>query len=154
MQVNDKTITESILFNATNRPTEFEKCQIIDFLHHELNSEEHSKQDIRKAIEYSTKEKTSFGGFTMVERIHKQIVGVAVINQTGMEGYIPENVLVYIATESNYRRQGIATRLLDQIIRHAKGDISLSVSDSCDAKCLYEKYGFTSNRIEMRLKRG
>lgn len=153
MEIQNGTMTHTILFNATNRPSEVEKRQIIDFLFDQLEEYGDAKPDIRKAIEYSTKEKTSFGGFTMVEKVRDDIVGVVIINQTGMEGYIPENVLVYIATHRDFRGQGIGKKLMEQTIRHAKGDIALHVEKDNPARFLYEKFGFVNPYIEMRLKR-
>jgi len=34
-----------------------------------------------------------------VSYLEKEISGVVVVNQTGMKDYIPENILVYIATD-------------------------------------------------------
>lgn len=81
------------------------------------------------------------------------IKGAVVINRTGMSGYIPENILVYIATDKNTRGKGLGTRLLKDVLEHAQGDIALHVDENNNARKLYEKFGFTTPYLEMRLKR-
>ena len=82
-----------------------------------------------------------------------EISGVVVINQTGMKGYIPENILVFIATNKNHRGKGIGKLLMQKTIELAEGSIALHVEPENPAKFLYEKVGFSSKYIEMRLKK-
>ena len=83
--------------------------------------------------------------------MEKELVGVVVINQTGMEGYIPENILVYIATHNGYRGKGIGKKLMQKAIETTKGNIALHVEPDNPARLLYEKLGFTNKYLEMRL---
>lgn len=147
------TKKQCVVFNTLNRPSEHEKEQIINFLHEHLQQYGDAKKDIRKAIEYALKEFTSFGGFICVLKDEGKIVAASVVNQTGMSGYIPENILVYIATDMNKRGRGYGKTLMDQILKHAAGDIALHVEKDNPAKHLYEKFGFTNPYLEMRLKR-
>ena len=70
-----------------------------------------------------------------------------------MGGYIPENILVYIATHKDYRGEGLGKKLMTEAIGHAKGDIALHVEANNPAKNLYFKLGFTNPYLEMRLKK-
>ena len=70
-----------------------------------------------------------------------------------MGGYIPENILVYIATHKAHRGEGIGKKLMEATLLHANGDIALHVEQNNPAKFLYEKFGFTNPYLEMRLKR-
>ena len=81
------------------------------------------------------------------------IRAAVVINRTGMDGYIPENILVYIATDKNHRGKGIGRTLIQQTIDATDGDIALHVDADNPAKKLYEKFGFTNPYLEMRLKK-
>ena len=144
---------ETKVFDAVNKPTEFEKKELVDFLFEHLEQYGDSKNDIQKAIDYSIKEFSSFGGFTMLIKNENTIKGIVVINQTGMGGYIPENILVYIATHKNHRGEGLGKDLITKAINHAKGDIALHVEANNPAKHLYEKFGFTNPYLEMRLKK-
>jgi ribosomal protein S18 acetylase RimI-like enzyme len=70
-----------------------------------------------------------------------------------MSGYIPENILVYIATHKDFRGKGLGKKLMQEAINFAKGDIALHVEANNPAKYLYEKLGFTAPYLEMRLKK-
>jgi ribosomal-protein-alanine N-acetyltransferase len=141
------------IYDALNKPTSIEKKKVVNFLHTHLQEYGDEKKDILKAIDYSLKEFNSFGGFTMLLSKDNSIVGVTVINKTGMGGYIPENILVYIATHNEYRGKGLGKRLMQKAIEHTKGDIALHVEADNPAKYLYEKMGFTNPYLEMRLKK-
>jgi ribosomal protein S18 acetylase RimI-like enzyme len=69
-----------------------------------------------------------------------------------MEGYIPENILVYIAVDGSQRGKGIGKTLMQKAISLAQGDIALHVEPDNPARHLYEKLGFTNKYLEMRLK--
>lgn len=141
------------IFDKATRPNAIEKERIVNFLHENLQQYGDPKDQIEKAIDYSTQSYPSFGGFTMLLMEDEGIKGAVVINRTGMSGYIPENILVYIATDKNTRGKGLGTRLLKDVLEHAQGDIALHVDENNNARKLYEKFGFTTPYLEMRLKR-
>lgn len=141
------------IFDSVNKPTEFEKQTIVNFLFENLEQYGDPKYQINKAIEYSLKEFESFGGFTMLLQDDKQIIAAVVINQTGMGDYIPENILVYIAVHNQHRGEGVGSKLLKSVVKYTKGDIALHVEANNPAKRLYEKFGFTNPYLEMRLKK-
>jgi GNAT superfamily N-acetyltransferase len=141
------------VFDAENKPTNIEKTEIITFLFEHLQEFGDPKKDIQKAIDYSVKEFISFGGFTMLIMEDNVIVGATVINETGMGGYIPENILVYIATHKDYRGKGFGKTLMQKAVGYCEGDIALHVEANNPAKKLYEKLGFTNPYLEMRLKK-
>ncbi|MBZ4651594.1 MAG: gcn5-related n-acetyltransferase [Proteiniphilum sp.] len=143
----------TIIFDEQNKPNEQEKQQLIDFLHDQLEQYGDPKNQIERAIDYSLKEFTSFGGFVMLLKQEEELRAAVVINRTGMDGYIPENILVYIAVDRNKRGEGLGRKLMTQAIAHADGDIALHVEANNPAKRLYEKLGFTNPYLEMRLKK-
>ncbi|MFA5418929.1 MAG: GNAT family N-acetyltransferase [Bacteroidales bacterium] len=141
------------MYNPTNKPGIIEKNEIINFLFENLENYGDPKADIEKCIEYALKETPSFGGFILVSYDTTKITGVVVVNQTGMKDYIPENILVYIATHKEMRGQGIGKKLMNDTIQISNGSIALHVEPDNPARFLYEKVGFTSKYIEMRLKK-
>ncbi len=141
------------IYDAVNKPLGLEKQEIIDFLHQHLEQYGDPKDQIKKAIDYSIKEFISFGGFTAVIHDDGKMKGAVVVNQTGMGGYIPENILVYIAIDSSCRGEGIGSKLMKKVIEFTKGDIALHVEPTNPAKGLYERLGFTNPYLEMRLKK-
>lgn len=74
-------------------------------------------------------------------------MGISVINETGMSGYIPENILVYIATNKNHRGKGIGKLIMSKIIEDTTGNIALHVENDNPAKYLYEKLGFKNKYL-------
>ena len=141
------------IFDEVNKPNNLEKAEIVNFLFENLQEFGDPKNDIQKAIDYSVKEFISFGGFTMLIMEEDLILGATIINRTGMGGYIPENILVYIATHNNYRGKGFGKILMQKAIDYSKGDIALHVEASNPAIHLYNKLGFTNPYLEMRLKK-
>ncbi|WP_274476261.1 GNAT family N-acetyltransferase [Mangrovimonas aestuarii] len=140
-------------YDAFNRISPLEIEQVVNFLYTHLGEYGDSKSAITKAIQYAAKERPGLGGyvFTMVDK--SEIIGAVVINKTGMSEYIPENILVYIATHEDYRGQGVGKKLMKAAIDYCEGDIALHVEHNNPAKHLYEKLGFTNPYLEMRLKR-
>ena len=61
--------------------------------------------------------------------------------------------LVYIATHKNHRGKGIGKGLMQKTIDLAEGSIALHVEPDNPARFLYEKVGFSSKYIEMRLNK-
>ncbi|MCF8347904.1 MAG: GNAT family N-acetyltransferase [Bacteroidales bacterium] len=143
---------ETKMFNPVNKPNFNEKNQIVDFLFMNLENYGDPKSHIQKCAEYALKETSSFGGFILVSYDEKKAIsGVVIVNQTGMKDYIPENILVYIATRGDLRGQGIGKKLMNDTIQMCNGNIALHVEPDNPARFLYEKVGFTSKYLEMRL---
>lgn len=129
------------------------KEDIVDFLYVHLDQYGDEKKDILKCLDYALNDQSGQGGFILVAHDEDQIVGAVIINNTGMSGYIPENILVYIAVNRQFRGKGIGKQLMERTIKETRGDIALHVEPDNPAKFLYEKYGFTNKYLEMRLKK-
>ncbi|MCT4600266.1 MAG: GNAT family N-acetyltransferase [Marinifilaceae bacterium] len=138
------------IFNSEFKPSKTYKSKIIDFLFTHLEEFGDPKADISKAIDYALKETQSFGGFVLCLEHNDTLVGAVVVNKTGMKDYIPENILVYIATHKEERGKGLGKKLLEEAISMSKGNVALHVEPNNRAKNLYEKVGFTNKYLEMR----
>lgn len=138
------------VFTPDNLPEETMKSKIIDFLYYNLQEYGDPRPDIEKAIGYSLKEYESFGGKILVSQMDNVITGAVVLNRTGMKDYIPENILVYIATHKDHRGKGIGKQLMNKAVEVTEGNIALHVEPDNPARFLYEKVGFTSKYVEMR----
>lgn len=128
-----------------------ERDEVASFLHTHLDEFGDEKADIAKAIDYALNAGVTPGGFVVTARDNDKIVGAVVMNKTGMQGYIPEYILVYIAMHRDYRGHGIGKQLMKEAISNADGNIALHVEPNNPAKHLYEKLGFTNKYLEMRL---
>lgn len=140
-------------FSSNNAATDAHKERIADFLFEQLERYGDAKQDILKAMEYALHPSRDKGGFVMTAEQGDTLVGAVVINRTGMQGYIPENILVYIATHSEQRGKGIGKELMERAMATADGDIALHVEPDNPAKRLYDRLGFTNKYLEMRYKK-
>ncbi|MFD2890484.1 GNAT family N-acetyltransferase [Flavobacterium chuncheonense] len=122
---------------------------IAEFLFKHLEQYGDKTEDILKCIAYAMN--PSKGGNIIVGIDNNEIVGIVILNNTGMGGFIPENILVYIAVDNSKRGKGYGKRLMQKAIETANGDIALHVEPDNPAKNLYEKLGFTNKYLEMRL---
>jgi ribosomal protein S18 acetylase RimI-like enzyme len=122
---------------------------IANFLFTHLEQYGDKTEDILKCIDYAMN--PNKGGSIIVGLDNEKIVGVVILNNTNMGGFIPENILVYIAVDNSQRGKGFGKKLMQEAIDTAKGDIALHVEPDNPAKGLYEKLGFTNKYLEMRL---
>jgi ribosomal protein S18 acetylase RimI-like enzyme len=145
-------ITYTIIENDTT-DVPFSRDEIASFLHQHLDEYGDAKSAILKCIGYAYGDRKGTDGFVLVAHDNSEILGVVIINDTNMEEYIPEHILVYIAVHEKTRGQGVGKELMRRVIEHTRGDIALHVEPDNPARFLYEKVGFTSKYKEMRLKK-
>lgn len=137
--VNANTGTHEIFSNDT----------IANFLFTHLEQYGDTKEDILKCIDYVMN--PIKGGQIIIGTDENKIVGIVILNNTGMKDYIPENILVYIAVDNSQRGKGYGKKLMQKAIASVEGSIALHVEPDNPAKKLYEKLGFTNKYLEMRL---
>lgn len=129
------------------------KAALIDFLHTHLDRFRDTKSAISKAIDYAFSQDPGRGGYLITAELDGKLVGAVVMNNTGMQEFIPEYYLIYIAVDASERGQGIGAKLLQKAFDTADGDIALHVEYDNPAKRLYERVGFSTKYAEMRWKR-
>ncbi len=134
-------------------PSDQTQNNVVDFLFKQLEQYGDPKENIRKALNYALGVDNKPGGYVIVGEIEGAIMGVVIVNITGMTGYIPENILVYIATHKDGRGKGYGKSLMQTAIDVTEGSIALHVEPENPAKRLYEKLGFTNKYLEMRLQK-
>ncbi|GAA4828919.1 GNAT family N-acetyltransferase [Algivirga pacifica] len=127
--------------------------EIAQFLETHLEEYGDPLEDILKCMDYALSSEPGKGGAIYVAEKEGEIVGASILNDTGMSGYIPGNILVYIAVDGEHRGEGIGKSLMNDILKHTKGDIALHVEKDNPAQKLYEKVGFEKKYVEMRLAR-
>lgn len=142
-------------YSQENIATEEIKNDIINFLFESLEQYGDPKDDIEKCIDYAFGKNNKPGGMVLsaVDSESQKIVGAVITNKTGMDGYIPANILVYIATDKNMRGKGVGKQLMQTAINLSDGDMALHCEPDNPARFLYEKLGFSSKYLEMRLKK-
>lgn len=142
-----------IIQSDAENPTSFGREDITNFLYEHLDEYGDAKKHILNCISYAYGDKECQDGFILVAHKNKKIMGVIIINHTNMGGYIPEHILVYIAVHKEARGEGVGGQLMERIVEVTEGDIALHVEPDNPAIHLYEKYGFTNDYLEMRLKK-
>jgi ribosomal protein S18 acetylase RimI-like enzyme len=150
---NQETIEVSIITKENLSSTPITVKQAVDFLYDHLEEFRDTPQAIENAIQYALSEADRNKGFLIAAFKKGELAGLVVMNETGMDSYVPPHFLVYIAVNRNFRKQGIGKLLMKTAIRETKGAISLHVEYDNPAKKLYEAVGFTSKYAEMRLAR-
>lgn len=124
--------------------------ELAEFLHSSLIPFEDPVDQIRSGLEYAFSEECGRGGFVLLAREEGSTVGALVMLRTGMEGYVPPNLLLYVAVRPDRRGQGIGGRLVEEALKSSEGDVKLHVEYDNPAKRLYERMGFESRYAEMR----
>ncbi|MEX0681455.1 MAG: GNAT family N-acetyltransferase [Balneolales bacterium] len=161
--------------NYRNAP--FTPGQIADFLYEHLDQFGDPREYIMRCINYALGMKTGRSGFIVTASdAHRDrdsemagssnknsfgdtdsgnsapinLLGTTVVCETDMRGYVPENLVVYIAVDAKARGRGIGKALMEKAVEIARGDLALHVEPDNPAKNLYERIGFTHKYLEMR----
>lgn len=141
------------IYNEANQISPSKQQEVHQFLFTHLEQYGDEQGAINKCIDYAMKKNKAPGGAVFTAKIENEMVGAVVMNKTGMSEYIPENILVYIATHGGHRGKGIGRNLMTHAIENTEGDIALHVEKDNPARFLYEKLGFKTPYLEMRLKK-
>ena len=108
--------------------------------------------DTRRGILDALEGRPAPGGFVVTATEERQLAGILVMLRTGMTGYIPPNLLLFLAVAPSKRRSGIGTLLVQAALRNTTGPVKLHVEADNPAKTLYEKIGFSTSYLDMRYK--
>jgi GNAT superfamily N-acetyltransferase len=107
-------------------------------------------EDVGGGLDYAFSEESGKGGFLVAASFEGRLAGAVCMLRTGMKGYIPENLLLFIGVEPELRNQGIGRKLMERVIEECDGAIKLHVEADNPAKRLYERCGFEPKYVEMR----
>jgi len=120
------------IYNPKNLTETTEISALTAFLFEHLGQYGDPEKDIRKAIEYALGIENKPGGtiVTAVDQQTGKLKGVCVVNKTG-----------------------IGKNIMQKVIETTDGDIALHCESENPARNLYEKLGFKSKYLEMRLKK-
>lgn len=135
--------------STTGEDTLYTNKIIAQFLYTHLEQYGDTIEDITKCMDYVMN--PNKGGNIIAGIDEQKVVGVVILNNTGMKDFIPENILVYIAVDNSMRGKGYGKQLMQKAISIAEGNIALHVEPDNPAKKLYESLGFTNKYLEMRL---
>lgn len=125
--------------------------EVVQFFHHKMRPYHDTAEDVRRGLEYAFSDAEGKGGFVIVAMDGENLVGGITILHTGMGGYVPENLLLFVAVDPDCRNQGIGQRLMRAALARTSGAMKLHVEYDNPARRLYERVGFSSKYVEMRL---
>ncbi|MFH1810757.1 MAG: GNAT family N-acetyltransferase [Pseudomonadota bacterium] len=125
---------------------------LTESFHHKMKPFHDTLADVRRALEYGLNiDPSKDGGFVITACRGQELVGGILMLRTGMGGYIPSWILLMVFVDPSLRGQGVGRQLIDRAREHCDGDIKLHVEHDNPARRLYERVGFTSKYLEMRL---
>lgn len=141
------------LLSGNDNATILVKNQIAQFLDEHLEQYSDNILAIYKCLDFALSKYPHQGGFVILAQENTALLGAAVMCKTGMDSFVPENLLVYLAVHHDYRGEGIGKTLLGKALDFAKGDVALHIEADNPAVKLYEEAGFQAKYTEMRLQR-
>lgn len=127
---------------------------VVRFFHETMKPYHDSLSDVERALDYALVPEKGQGGFVMLAHRGEELLGALCMLKTGMGGYVPENLLLFVTVSPEARGQGIGGRLIRHCLAETEGDVKLHVELDNPAKRLYERLGFETKYAEMRWSPG
>lgn len=131
-------------------PAYLSKTALAEYLHVTMKPYEDTIPDVLRGLDYALSGPQHRNGFIILAEKQSTVVGAVVVLQTGMLGYVPENLLLFIAVTPDFRGGGIGGKLLRAAQEKCGGNMCLHVEPDNPAKRLYERNGFKNKYLEMR----
>ncbi len=125
---------------------------LVRFLHQTMKPFEDSPVDIERSLDYAFSDEKRAGGFVMLGKMDDGLAGAVVMLRTGMAGYVPEYILLFISVDPRLRGMGIGGKLMRRCFAECDGEVKLHVESGNPAKHLYERMGITHVYDEMRIR--
>lgn len=150
MEPKTKTCTYKVLKKEKNQIKEISITQIAEFIQDNSYGHRDTLDNINNAINYVF---DGEGGFVLLQFDENKLIGVAVMNATGMKGYLSDNILVYLAVHKSVIEKEIREEIVLKAIEMSDGDIALHLEKQNPARFMFEKLGFKNPFLEMRLSR-
>ncbi len=124
--------------------------ELTTFLHENLKPYEDTIPDIGKALDYAFSDADGMGGFVVLGEDDGKLIATVLMLKTGMQGYVPEHILLFVGVKPEMRGQGLGAEIIRHALDQCPGSVKLHVEYDNPAKRLYERLGFTSKYAEMR----
>lgn len=147
------TLSFTRIDNEADFPSWAPRPFVEKFLLDNLKPYNDPPQDITSALDYVFGKDEKPGGYIMMAHYDEQVAGICVMLNSGMGGFIPKWILLYIGVNPEMRGKGIGGKLMKESIDSCDGDVKLHVEYDNPAKRLYERFGFTTKYAEMRYTR-
>ena len=114
--------------------------EMITFFHETMKPFEDEPGDIKAALDYMYSKNGGKGGFLMVSRVNGELGGALLMLNTGMGGYVPENILLFVTIDPKLRGQGIGRRMMTDLYRRLQPLDRLSFWTATPAAAEYYRH--------------
>lgn len=150
--MNDKTEFDLLFMRScSDLPPWLDRSALVDFFHTNLSPYNDEYENVSRGLSHALSDEND--GFIIAALSGRDIVGAIAILSTGMVGYIPENLLLYVGVLPKMRGQGLGARLVSEAATRCDGDLKLHVDFDNPARRLYERLGFRVEYYDMRLEK-
>lgn len=146
---NNKLEYTKVVLNQ-DFPSWADRDFVIHFFHETMKPYHDSLDDVARALDYALVPERGQGGFVMLAHRGELLLGALCMLKTGMGGYIPENLLLFVTVAPESRGQEVGRQLIEHCLAEVGGEVKLHVEYDNPAKRLYERLGFVSSYAEMR----
>jgi GNAT superfamily N-acetyltransferase len=144
-------ITFRIIESPDQLPPGADLEKLADFFHEKMKPYHDTRADVVRGLEYAFD--PARGGFLVLAQQGEEIAGGLVMLDTHMGGYIPRNLLLFVAVEPSLRGRGLGRSLIERAAARCDGPIKLHVEPDNPAARLYQRVGFEPKYLEMRWSR-
>lgn len=120
------------------------------FFHETMAPWNDTLEDVQRALDYLFSDAEGKGGFLVLASQDDELVGALAMLNTGMGGYVPAHILLFVSVDPGRRGQGLGRRIIEYALAECDGPVKLHVEYDNPAKRLYERVGFSSKYAEMR----
>jgi len=142
-----------VVQNESDLPDWAPRHEVSRFFHEMMKPYNDRIEDVDRGLAYAFSKAEGKGGFLVLGRYEGKLSSALLMLRTGMAGFVPENILLFVGTRPELRGKGIGGAVCKRAIDLCDGAVKLHVEYDNPAKRLYERLGFESKYAEMRLER-
>ncbi len=146
--MDDIRITE--IRRCEDLPSWLDREQLARFFHEVMRPYHDELPDVERALDYAFLPGAGQGGFALLAARGEQLIGALLTLKTGMSGFQPPYILLFVGVESSMRNRGVGTGLVRRALALCGGNMKLHVQYDNPARRMYEREGFYSKQAEMR----
>lgn len=128
--------------------------KLAEMLHYQMAPYNDELADVYRGLDYALSDEPGKGGFVILARVDGKLAGAVVMLHTGMSGFVPENLLLFVVVNPALRGRGVGGQIIERALSECRGDVKLHVEPDNPARRLYERLGFDSKYVEMRYRKG
>jgi len=150
---DEPTVILHTITDLASLPPWAPRRDVVQFFHEHMKPYHDTVEDVDRAVAYGLEPNAGQGGFLVLAEQDESLVGALLMLNTGMSGYVPPWILLFVGVDEKLRGRGIGGQIIEEALSHCDGDVKLHVEYDNPAKRLYERVGFTTKYAEMRLSR-